>query len=113
MSENEADIRGVAAVFCGLFALIFINARYLWTAMEVASVRRSDGSCSSAAGRGRPAAQLRGTSCHGASRHSSGSRGSPRTRSASTFLFISVVPPSIVFARLRNIPATSYGRLSP
>ena len=49
----------------------------------------------------------RGTSHHGASAYASGSRGRPRTRSPITFLFTSVVPPSIVFARLRSIPFTS------
>ena len=53
--------------------------------------------------------QLRGTSRHGCPCHGSGSRGRPSTRSPSTFLLISVVPPSIVFARLRNIPRSSNG----
>ena len=57
-------------------------------------------------------AQLRGTSLHGSDEYGSGSRGSPRTRSATMFLLISVVPPSIVLARLRSIPRTSWGNVS-
>ena len=51
--------------------------------------------------------QLRGTSRHGRDAYGSGSRGKPRTRSPRMFLLISVVPPSIVLARLRSIPRTS------
>src|SRR5581483_9619270 len=54
-------------------------------------------------------AHERGTSRQAAPCHGSGSRGSPSTRSPTPFLLISVVPPSIVFARLRSMPATSYG----
>ena len=52
-------------------------------------------------------AQLRGTSRHGRDAYGSGSRGKPSTRSPRMFLLISVVPPSIVLARLRSIPRTS------
>ena len=55
----------------------------------------------------RAASRPRARRCHGASRQGSGSRGRPRTRSPTMFLFTSVVPPSIVLARLRSIPATS------
>jgi anaerobic selenocysteine-containing dehydrogenase len=53
--------------------------------------------------------QERGMSVQGWPSQASGSRGKPRTRSPSTFLLISVVPPSMVLARLRNIPLTSNG----
>ena len=49
----------------------------------------------------------RGTASQAASRYGSGSRGSPRTFSPRTLRLTSVVPPSIVLARLRSIPATS------
>ena len=61
----------------------------------------------------RVAAQLRGTSFHGDDENGSGSRARPRTRSPRMFLLTSVVPPSIVLARLRNIPRTSYGNEAP
>ncbi len=51
--------------------------------------------------------QFRGTSRQGAPCQGSGSRGRPSTRSPRMFLFTSVVPPSIVLARLRSIPRTS------
>ena len=51
--------------------------------------------------------QLRGTSRHGFFDQGSGSRGSPSTRSPTMFLLTSVVPPSMVLARLRSIPLTS------
>src|SRR5437764_1804698 len=43
----------------------------------------------------------------------SGSRGRPSTRSPRMFLLTSVVPPSMVFARLRSIPRTSRGSEAP
>ena len=51
--------------------------------------------------------QLLGTSRHGRPSKRSGSLGRPSTRSPRMFLFTSVVPPSIVLARLRNMPRTS------
>ena len=54
----------------------------------------------------------RGISLHGLPNHGSGSRGSPRTRSPRMFLLTSVVPPSMVLARLRSIPPTSNGNES-
>src|SRR4051812_44432006 len=53
--------------------------------------------------------QLRGVSRHDDAWYGSGSRGSPSTRSPTTFLLISDVPPSMVLARLRNMPRTSDG----
>ena len=53
--------------------------------------------------------QERGTSLQGLPNHGSGSRGRPSTRSPRMFLFTSVVPPSMVLARLRSMPLTSYG----
>lgn len=45
----------------------------------------------------------------GLSRHGSGPRGSPSMRPAAMVLLTSVVPPSIMFARLRSIPTSSQG----
>ena len=54
----------------------------------------------------------RGTSRQAAPCHGSGSRGRPRTRSPTMFLFTSVVPPSMVLARLRSMPLISNGNES-
>src|SRR5439155_24300870 len=57
--------------------------------------------------------QLRGISRHGLPWEGSGSRGRPSTRSPRMFLLTSVVPPSMVLARLRSMPFTSYGMSPP